>query len=54
MSYNKRVTEKIRSLRRPLIIGTTRMGWNLGQLAGFGKILRVEDFGGIFGEGEHT
>jgi hypothetical protein len=31
-----------------------RRGWNGGQLRGFETVLGFGNFGGIFGEGEHT
>jgi hypothetical protein len=54
MSYNKRVTYKIRSARGPLIKDCEKglkKGSNGGVLGIFG---RLEFFGGKFREGVHT
>jgi hypothetical protein len=54
VSYNKRVTDKIRSVCGPLIIGTTKWAEIVVNWRGFEKILGDLSFGGKFREGVHT
>jgi hypothetical protein len=51
----ERVTYKIRSVRQSLNNGTTRLGWKVGQMRGFGKFWQIRFFwGNVRRRGTHV